>query len=336
MESGNAVRTTIANCEDARTFKLLKQRAELKEKMEKAKDAAHDETKRLKFNAIDNKYSSSNAEELEKQFAAETVGLISAADFAAKRKRVDELIAAGASADALKPKKEKEDSIHKVEKSKLSFADDSEEESEEEEIVIPKKRNFGKDPSVNTSFLRDAERDEMEAAERAKHVAEYEEIMKEERARPLTITYSYWDGAGHRRKVTIPTGSTIREFLEKARQDLSRDFPELKSIMVDSLMYVKEDLFIPHSFSFHDLIKNKARGKSGPLFNFDVVEDIRMNNDSRIEKNDSHAGKIVDRKWYERNKHIFPASRWEQYDPNKTFDKYTIFGHNDDASKDIQ
>lgn len=25
----------------------------------------------------------------------------------------------------------------------------------------------------------------------------------------------------------------------------------------------------------------------------------------------SHPGKIVDRKWYERNKHIFPASRWE-------------------------
>merc|ERR1712139_702534 len=87
-------------------------------------------------------------------------------------------------------------------------------------------------------------------------------------------------------------------------------------------MYVKEDLFIPHSFSFHDLIKNKARGKSGPLFNFDVVEDIRMNNDSRIEKNDSHAGKIVDRKWYERNKHIFPASRWEQYSKEKSFDNY--------------
>ena len=25
----------------------------------------------------------------------------------------------------------------------------------------------------------------------------------------------------------------------------------------------------------------------------------------------SHPGKIVERHWYERNKHIFPASRWE-------------------------
>ena len=29
---------------------------------------------------------------------------------------------------------------------------------------------------------------------------------------------------------------------------------------------------------------------------------------------------------YERNKHIFPASRWETYDPQKKWDKYTIHG----------
>ena len=26
------------------------------------------------------------------------------------------------------------------------------------------------------------------------------------------------------------------------------------------------------------------------------------------------------------NKHIFPASRWEVYDPKKNFEKYTIHG----------
>jgi hypothetical protein len=29
---------------------------------------------------------------------------------------------------------------------------------------------------------------------------------------------------------------------------------------------------------------------------------------------------------YERNKHIFPASRWEVYDPNKVWGRYTIAG----------
>ena len=27
----------------------------------------------------------------------------------------------------------------------------------------------------------------------------------------------------------------------------------------------------------------------------------------------SHAGKVVERHWYEKNKHIFPASRWEVF-----------------------
>ena len=29
--------------------------------------------------------------------------------------------------------------------------------------------------------------------------------------------------------------------------------------------------------------------------------------------------KVVDRRWYERNKHIFPASVWETFDPEKDY-----------------
>jgi len=89
-------------------------------------------------------------------------------------------------------------------------------------------------------------------------------------------------------------------------------------------MYIKEDLIIPHHFTFYDLIATKARGKSGPLFNFDVHDDVRLVGDATIEKDESHAGKLLTRGWYERNNHIFPASRWEVYDPSKTYEKYTI------------
>lgn len=34
------------------------------------------------------------------------------------------------------------------------------------------------------------------------------------------------------------------------------------------------------------------------------------------------------RSWYERNKHIFPASRWEPFDPTKSYDKYTVSDKN--------
>jgi len=89
-------------------------------------------------------------------------------------------------------------------------------------------------------------------------------------------------------------------------------------------MYIKEDLIIPHHYTFYSLLISKARGKSGPLFNFDVHDDVRMLADATVEKDESHAGKVVERGWYNRSKHIFPASRWEVFDPEKNYGKYTI------------
>jgi protein FAM50 len=30
---------------------------------------------------------------------------------------------------------------------------------------------------------------------------------------------------------------------------------------------------------------------------------------------------VVDRRWYQRNKHIYPASVWQEYEPDKDFSK---------------
>ena len=62
-------------------------------------------------------------------------------------------------------------------------------------------------------------------------------------------------------------------------------------------MYVKEDLILPQTNTFYDFIVTKARGKSGPLFSFDVQEDIRLVSDG-TERRETHAGKVVLRGWY--------------------------------------
>lgn len=36
---------------------------------------------------------------------------------------------------------------------------------------------------------------------------------------------------------------------------------------------------------------------------------------------DPNFTKVVDRRWYERNKHIFPASVWENFDPGRDYGK---------------
>ncbi|KAH3764133.1 Protein FAM50 [Pelomyxa schiedti] len=177
-----------------------------------------------------------------------------------------------------------------------------------------------KNPHIDTSFLPDRER-ELRATELREKLAkewlaEQEKIKKE----VIEITFSFWDGSGHRRTSKVPKGTTIEQFLETVKHD----FKEIRNISVDNLMFVKEDLIIPHHYSFYDLIESRARGKSGPLFHFDVHDDVRLVSDAAHEKDESHAAKVLERRWYDHNKHIFPASRWEVFDPNIQRDKYTI------------
>ncbi|KFH06596.1 putative protein fam50a [Toxoplasma gondii VAND] len=209
-----------------------------------------------------------------------------------------------------------------------SERDESTERSDREKPdgSLFRKRRIGKDPTIDTDFLPDEERDAQILAERKRLIEEYHRLEDEAKKEPLWITYSFWDGTGHRRRTCVRKGSSILEFLDQARKELEKEFIELRGIGAIDLMYIKEDLILPHSLTFYDLIKTKARGKSGPLFNFSVHEDVRMTNDSRVEKEDSHAGKVVERKWFERNKHIFPASRWEVFNPNKTYETYTVHG----------
>ena len=180
---------------------------------------------------------------------------------------------------------------------------------------------------MDTAFLPDAARDAAKAERRAQAAAEWLAAQEKAKKAPLQIAYSYWDGAGHRRKLTIERGATIHTFLERARDQLSGEFPDLRRAAVENRMYVKEDLIVPSHFSFHDLIVAKARGKSGPMFDFSAREDVRLVGDVRTESDAVHPGKVCLRAWYERNKHIFPASRWENYEPGVDHgERYTVKG----------
>jgi len=143
----------------------------------------------------------------------------------------------------------------------------------------------------------DVERDEEENKLREELRQEWETKQKALKEEAIHITFSYWDGSGHRRSLTMKKGNTIYQFLVKALETLRPDFGDLKIVTADQLMYVKEDLIIPQTNTFYDFIVTKARGKSGPLFNFDVHDDVRLLSDASVEKDESHAGKVVLRSW---------------------------------------
>ncbi|XP_064415293.1 protein FAM50A isoform X2 [Latimeria chalumnae] len=298
---------------------------------------------------IDKKFSA-HYDAVEAELKSSTVGLVTLYDMKAKqealvKEREKQLAKKEQSKELqLKLEKQREKERKKEQKRKiasLSFNPEEEEDEEEEEEEeehddgsenediseeeIPmKKKKLGKNPDVDTSFLPDRDREEEENRLREELRQEWEAKQEKIKSEEIEITFSYWDGSGHRRTVKMKKGNTIQQFLQKALEILRKDFSELRSAGVEQLMYIKEDLIIPHHHSFYDFIVTKARGKSGPLFSFDVHDDVRLLSDATVEKDESHAGKVVLRSWYEKNKHIFPASRWEPYDPEKKWDKYTI------------
>lgn len=200
--------------------------------------------------------------------------------------------------EAKRTKKRKKDKKKRA--ALLSFHDEEEDEEEEDELKNDndnqndtKKTKTAtttttkdkKDPSIDTSFLPDKEREQAITTERIRLEKEWKSHQIEIKKEQLQITYSYWDGSGHRRNIKISKGDSVGDFLEIIRKDLCRDFRELSKVASDGLVYVKEDLILPHDITFYDLIVTKARGKSGPLFHFDVHEDIRVGpQDVRVEK----------------------------------------------------
>lgn len=170
---------------------------------------------------------------------------------------------------------------------------------------------LGKDPTAETDFLPDAEREKTMAALQERLKREFLEQQEKEKKEIIEVTYSWWDGTGHRRTLKIQKGRTIGQFLEAVRQALSAEFPTLNKISSSGLIFVKEDFILPHSITFYELISHKVRGKSGPLFDFSARDDVRLVNDARVEKEDAHPGKVLERSFYERSKHSFPYSRYE-------------------------
>lgn len=167
-------------------------------------------------------------------------------------------------------------------------------------LIFAKIKKIKKNPEVDTSFLPDKEREEVELIERTRlkniWIIEQDKIKQE----LVRVQFSYWDGAGHAATLMCPKGHTIKEFLLIAR----KEWKDLQGVHIDNLLFIKEDLIIPHvrflfylfsikHNSFYDFIVNKTRGKSGPLFSFEIVEDVRLINDATIEVDNSHPAKIV-------------------------------------------
>ncbi|XP_017793658.1 PREDICTED: protein FAM50 homolog [Habropoda laboriosa] len=317
-----------AASEAGRAMQLMKKREIAQQEIELRKKKIEDD---LKIHNIENKFAT-HYNAVEQQLKTSTIGLVTLNEMKAKQENIVKERERKLAQKEREKEQEKERALaaKQAEKNKqkkqiqaLSFNldEDEVELSEEEEIESklekskdiesgPVIKKIKKNPDVDTSFLPDREREEEEnrlREELRQEWARKQNALKEEE---IEITFSYWDGSGHRRSVIMKKGNSIYQLLQRCLEVLRREFSELKTVMADQLMYVKEDLILPHHYTFYDFIVTK--------------DDIRVMHDASVETEESHAGKVLLRSWYERNKHIFPASRWEPFDPTKSYDKYTV------------
>ena len=131
---------------------------------------------------------------------------------------------------------------------------------------------------------------------------------------------------------------------------------EWARVGVDDLMLLRGEVIIPHHYDIYYFLVNKAVGPNGsPVFDFSSTTDTAAaapaslpaaepetdfdplslpgkttktkntglvtatDDDLEGYDDDPNFTKVVDRRWYEKNKHIFPASMWEEYDPAKDY-----------------
>ncbi|KAG5947921.1 hypothetical protein E4U59_006171 [Claviceps monticola] len=121
---------------------------------------------------------------------------------------------------------------------------------------------------------------------------------------------------------------------------------------VDDLMLVRDNIIIPHHYDFYYFIINECYGPEGRrLFEFSAEAPLKKQGaesesepmrikTSQLSTAATRAAaaknlvdintlegvadepvrtKVVDRRWYDRNKHIYPASTWQEFDPEMDY-----------------
>eukprot|EP00624_Nannochloropsis_granulata_P000936 evm.model.NODE_14087_length_57995_cov_43.650368.7 len=240
---GTGIHTVEGNQAGARAAKLTQKREQDQREFEAKKRKIQDDSQRA-MDGFDQKFSSIQQTAFNLDFVGlktkeELLNLKGAAEEeAARQKIVEEEEARRREKEEKKKKKQKQTKV-----ARLSFAmggDNDEDDDSNDDggrssrptkkidtVTSPsssgsstsffKKRKTLKNPEAETSFLRDPEEEKEHALLRENLKLEW--LAEQERVKEeiLEVTYSYWDGSGHRRVLKCKKGTTIAKFVEMVK-----------------------------------------------------------------------------------------------------------------------
>lgn len=219
-----------AASEAGRAMQLMKKREIAQQEIELRKKKIEDD---LKIHNIENKFAT-HYNAVEQQLKTSTIGLVTLNEMKAKQENIVKERERKLAQKEREREQEKERALaaKQAEKNKqkrqiqaLSFNLDEDEdeaeisdednaeksmESENARCNSPEIKKIKKNPDVDTSFLPDREREEEENKLREELRQEWatkQNALKEEE---IEITFSYWDGSGHRRSVIMKKGKVFQ------------------------------------------------------------------------------------------------------------------------------
>ncbi len=231
-----------AASEAGRAMQLMKKREQAQQEIEFRKKKIEED---LRINNIENKFAS-HYDAVEQQLKSSTIGLVTLDEMKAKqedivREREKKMAQKKEQKDREKLKaleaKQAEKNKQKQQIQALSFCLEDEEsndddddgnadDDDDDEVETKPKKPFKwikdddddlmatippkkvrKNPDVDTSFLPDREREEGENKMREELRQEWVGQQATLKDQEITITFSYWDGSGHRRSVTMKKGN---------------------------------------------------------------------------------------------------------------------------------
>ncbi|CAD8174335.1 unnamed protein product [Paramecium octaurelia] len=261
------------------------------------------------------RFGQSNKDFLEDEFKQKTVGLVTREEFKRKRENIDNLVM-----QDMKQKQEEET------KRKLELKQKRKEEYQKKTTLLSfdlddegsPQKSYGKNDHVDTTYLPDMNR-ERKIEEMTRQLAEqYQKEVESQKDSLIDIQFQYWDASTCSKSLRIKKKMTILEFLEMARREIIRDFGFLTEFSPEDLIIVANGMILPHKLSFYDLIAHKVKNRSGTLiFSFDRRKVQAKGQEYEVEVEKSTTCKIIEKFRYEKIKHIYPCSKWENVEINK-------------------
>jgi len=104
--------------------------------------------------------------------------------------------------------------------------------------------------------------------------------------------------------MTLKKGECIRTFMDEARLN----FPELKGVSLNDLMFLKDHYFIPDHYTFYQLFEISTRD---PMYDtFSRWTDSEQVKSVKVGVQSTFLARVVERSFYEKNYTNFPFTNW--------------------------